>query len=169
MPHEATPATAASCRPSSAWVFVAALVIYLAIMLFKIIGVKPTANTARVLSQEQIREAMESGNALALDSSQWMEQARRLAGEQDFRAVYRALYLALLSGLHAAGKIEHNRNRTNWVYVAHYRGPAPERARFSELTELFDRVWYGRKTAQEDNLDQLRVDVAMLTRAEGAA
>jgi hypothetical protein len=153
----------------AAWVIVGAIVIYLAVVLFKIIGLRPSANVARVLSQEQIREAMESGNALALDKSQWMEQARRLAGEQDFRAMYRALYLALLSGLHAAGKIEHNRNRTNWIYVEHYRGPAPERARFSELTELFDRVWYGRKPAEGGNLDQLRLDVAMLTRGEGGA
>jgi hypothetical protein len=153
-----------------AWALVAAVVIFLGIVLVRVLGSTPQNMTiANVLSREQVLAAMESGDALALGSTQWMDEARRLAGEQDFRAVYRALYLALLSGLHSAGKIEHNRNRTNWVYVLHYRGPANERDRFSELTELFDRVWYGRKPAEGSNLEQLRLDVDRLTSAKGAA
>ncbi len=152
-----------------AWVLVAAVVIFVGIVLVKIMGSTPQSVTvANVLSREQVQAAMESGDALALASAQWMDEARRLADEQDFRAVYRALYLALLSGLHSAGKIEHNRNRTNWVYVQHYRGPVSERDLFSELTELFDRVWYGRKVAEGSNLEQLRMDVDRLTTAKGS-
>ena len=150
-----------------AWVIVVAIVVFLVIILIRILGnTAPKPALADILSREQVRAAMESGDALAMGSVQWMDEARRLAQEQDFRAVYRAMYLALLSGLHAAGKIEHHRNRTNWIYVQHYRGPVPERQRFSELTELFDRVWYGRKRVEDANLQQLQLDVDLLTRRE---
>ena len=124
------------------------------------------AMTEHILSRQQVEAALESGNALALGASQWLDEAQRLAAEQDFRAVYRALYLALLSGLHSAGKIEHTRNRTNWTYVQLYRGPDEERAIFGHLTEVFDRVWYGRRAAPEQSsLEELRSKVAMLTRS----
>ena len=152
-----------------AWVIVGAIAIFLGIVLIRVLGGSAPRNAvAHVLSREQVQRAMESGDALAMNTAAWMDEARRLADEQNFRAVYRAMYLALLSGLHAAGKIDHHRNRTNWIYVERYRGPQPERQRFSELTELFDRVWYGRKPAEGADLQQLRVDIDALTRV-GAA
>ena len=95
-----------------------------------------------------------------------MGEADRLAAEQDFRAVYRALYLALLSGLHTAGKIEHSLTRTNWTYVQRYRGPGEERQTFGDLTALFDRVWYGRKPADGNDLPTIQQKVATLTDAK---
>jgi hypothetical protein len=146
-----------------AWAVVGVVAIFLAILLIRTVRAGPTQTTiANVLSREQVQAAMESGDALALGTGQWLDESRRLAAEQDFRAVYRALYLALLSGLHRAGKIEHDRNRTNWTYVRHYHGPAPERDQFSDLTELFDRVWYGRKQAEGSSLEQLRLNVETL-------
>ena len=126
-----------------------------------------TIASANVLSRQQIRDAMESGDALAMAGAAWIDEANRLAAEQDFRAVYRALYLALLSGLHTAGKIEHARNRTNWTYVRRFRGPSDERDTFSELTALFDRVWYGRIPAEGNDLSALRRKVETLTRSGG--
>lgn len=152
-----------------AWVVLGVALIFLAILLFKVLRTPAAAGAVgRVLSRQQIRAAMESGDALVLGAGQWLDEANRLAGEQDFRAVYRALYLALLSGLHTIGKIEHSRNRTNWSYVQRYRGPADERQTFGELTALFDRVWYGRKPTAGDDLDDLRNKVAALTRPGGA-
>ncbi len=76
----------------AAWVVVAAIAIFLGIMLIRIIGAMPVSVTvANVLSREQVREAMESGDALALGTAQWMDEARRLAGEQDFRGLPRAV------------------------------------------------------------------------------
>jgi hypothetical protein len=152
------------------WTVIAIIALFVAIILIRLIGAQPTqVTTARILSRAEARQAIESGDALAMGALDWMDEARRLAEEKDFRAVYRALYLALLSGLHTAGKIEHNRNRTNWTYVNHYRGPAEERERFSRLTDLFDRVWYGHKSAQGNSLDRLRADVASLISDKGEA
>lgn len=146
------------------WIALTILVILICYFLIRrLMMTPPPLTTARVLSREAIQEAMESGEALALAPDEWMDEARRLAAEQNFRAVYRALYLALLSGLHSNGKIEHSRNRTNWYYVQHYRGPDGERPMFEHLTDLFDRVWYGHKQAPESRLEELQQQVKLLT------
>jgi len=151
-----------------AWTAVVLAVIFIGVLLFRYIrGVERPGTMARVLSRTQIHEAMQAGDALALDSQQWVGEAQRLAAEKDFRAVYRALYLALLCGLHKLGKIDFNRNRTNWSYVHRYRGPDEERTTFTRLTDLFDHVWYGLKDAQHHDLDQLHRQVASLTAAGG--
>ena len=147
------------------WLVIGGALIFVAIFLVRIIGKTQIAiPVANILSRRQVHQAMESGDALALDSKQWMDEAGRWAAEQNFRATYRALYLALLSGLHTLGKIEHSRNRTNWAYVQQYLGPTGERAMFADLTQLFDHVWYGHKSAVGSDLEQLRNHVALLTR-----
>jgi hypothetical protein len=149
-----------------AWTVLGIALIFLAIHIARLMD-RPgiAASTAQVLTRQQVNDALEAGDALALGTAQWIDEAQRLAGAQNFRAVYRALYLALLSGLHSAGKIEHNRNSTNWFYVQHYRGPALERITFGELTDLFDHVWYGRHISQGGDLEQLRDKVLALTGA----
>jgi len=145
------------------WAAVIALVVFLAIILYRHLAETRGARAgARVLSREQTRQALESGEALALESPQWLAEAERLAGEHDFRAVYRALYLALLSGLHAANKIDFRRNRTNWTYVERFRGSSDDRGLFASLTLLFDRVWYGLKQAEGTTLQGVRQTVKRL-------
>jgi hypothetical protein len=121
---------------------------------------------ARVLSREQVREALAAGDALALAGPEWLEEAERLARAGDFRAVYRALYLALLAGLHARRRIDFRRNRTNWTYVRGFRGPADQRATFASLTDLFDRVWYGLEAAAGASLDAVKRQMAGLVAGE---
>jgi hypothetical protein len=141
---------------------------FIAVLLVKILRGSDVAGlSAHILSRQQIQQAMESGDALALKSAEWLDEAQRLAADQNFRMVYRALYLALLSGLHSAGKIDHNPNRTNWTYVQNYRGPGTERDLFSQLTDLFDRIWYGHKNAGSENLPKLREDVRILIGSGG--
>jgi hypothetical protein len=150
-----------------AWMVLAVALVFILVLIVKIVSQSSGgAPSAVVLSRRQVREALEAGDALAMGSAQWLDEARRLAAEQNFRAVYRAMYLALLSGLHSAGKIEHSRNRTNWAYVQQYRGSSDERVTFGELTDLFDHVWYGREEAAAGtDLDQLQRKVATLTGA----
>ena len=111
-------------------------------------------------------QALAEGEALAFQSPEWLDEADRLAAEREFRAVYRALYLALLSGLHAANKIDFRKTRTNWTYVRGYRGPEPEKAAFTSLTALFDRVWYGEQPAAHSSIPDLRRRVAWLLAKE---
>ncbi|MGC8559169.1 MAG: DUF4129 domain-containing protein [Phycisphaerae bacterium] len=105
----------------------------------------PKMATAPATPPINVKRAMDEGDALAQSSDEWMNLAAELGSAGDWRMAYRAMYLALLSSLHAAGRINFRKSLTNRAYVARYRGPAEERRTFSALTELFDRVWYGHK------------------------
>jgi hypothetical protein len=152
-----------------AWLAIGLFVLALIVLIVRLVRSRDAApKSDAVLSREQVAEALAGGDALALGGDQWMQEAGRLAGEKNFRAMYRALYLALLSGLHAQGKIDFNRHCTNWTYVRRYRGGSDERAVFSSLTELFDNVWYGLHAPGGADFGDLRRQVQSLIQT-GAA
>ena len=131
-------------------------------------GGKAAAGTPDgLLSREKIKQAMEQGDALAMAGDSWMRLARQFHGDGDFRAMYRAMYLSLLAGLHETGKIRFRRNHTNWQYVRYFHGDKPQRALFESLTDLFDHVWYGRKLYPNINPDVLREQIGGLTARAG--
>jgi hypothetical protein len=145
------------------YVVLAAALVVTAIWLYRAWrAMDRSPRSSKVLSREQVRVALDSGQALAMDSQSWLVQAEQLASESDLRSVYRAIYLALLSGLHAQGKIDFRQTRTNWVYVSHYRGVIEERELFSSLTGLFDQVWYGHRPADAMRLGEVRASVLQL-------
>ena len=145
------------------WVLLAAVIVVLGFLIFKRMrGMPKSGRSARVLSRQQVRTALESGEALALEGHEWVEQADKLLAEKDLRAVYRALYLAMLAGLHSSGKIDFRQTRTNWFYVRRFKGGDGDRGVFSELTELFDEVWYGNRTARIDEVSRVKSKVVSL-------
>ena len=152
------------------WIAIAGLVVFFAVLFYKLLRSRsgPT-HAARVLSRERIKEALDAGEALALDGAGWLREAERLAGEKNFRAMYRALYLSLLSGLHSAGKIDFRKNRTNWTYVERFRGEDKERDVFASLTDLFDRVWYGFLIPESTALADIKGQVVFLLGGGGAS
>lgn len=127
--------------------------------------IRRTARRGQTLSTQAVRQAIEKGEALALDSSDWLDQASLLAQSGQTRLVYRTLYLGLLSGLHRRGMIDFRPHRTNWTYVARFAGPADDRERFSRLTHRFDEVWYGLGTVGEGDVGRAELD--RLTREVG--
>jgi len=146
-----------------AWVVGAGAVIFLCYVAWRAWEERHRGRRpGRVLSREQVHDALVEGEALAMESPQWLAEAARLAEEGQFRAVYRALYLALLSGLHEAGRIEFRRTRTNWTYVRRFKGEEADRASFSELTWMFDEAWYGLRPPPNADLGKLRRQVAQL-------
>jgi hypothetical protein len=143
--------------------------VFAVFLIYRLIQERRSGGHAgRVLSREQVREALESGEALALGTPQWMAEADRLAQQGDLRAVFRALYLALLSGLHTQGRIDFRRSRTNWTYVRRFRGVETDRRIFATLTSLFDRVWYGLKHPSGASFERVRGQVAALLSGEKA-
>jgi hypothetical protein len=87
---------------------------------------------------------------LSRESSQWELHARELARAQRFREAIRAWYHAVLSALFRCGELHHRRGRTNWEYVATIGPEQGWRAGFIELTRLFDREWYGRRSSDRE-------------------
>ena len=146
-----------------AWAALILITLLLGIVVYKhLTQPQGVELNGRVLTREQVREALDQGAALKLDTPRWLQEASRLGTEGEFRAVYRALYLALLSGLHSDGKIDFRRNRTNWNYVSKFDGPDEQRTVFDRLTRLFDDVWYGHKTADRREMDRARSEVISL-------
>lgn len=146
-----------------AWVVAAALVVLLLVMGFRMIrDARAVSRGSTTISRKKLEQAMRDGHALAAASPVWLAEADRLAGEEDLRLAFRAIYLALLSGLHSANRIDYRRNRTNWMYVRRYRGPDEHRQTFASLTRIFDNVWYGSHTAELDAFDRIKRSVTQL-------
>lgn len=154
---------------TAGWIALGVVAVFLGVLLYRALRqMRFRGAEARILSRERVAQALADGEALAFQSPEWLDEADRLAAAYEFRAVYRALYLALLSGLHAANKIDFRKTRTNWTYVRGYRGPEPEKAAFTSLTSLFDRVWYGEQPATQTSIPELRQRVAWLLAKEVA-
>ncbi|MBX9656715.1 DUF4129 domain-containing protein [bacterium] len=148
------------------WLLVAVVVGSLLILLYRLwMTTRLEGKQAKVLSRRQIRDALQSGEALAMSSSDWLAEGEKWGNEQDRRLVFRALYLGLLSGLHQQGRIDFRRNRTNWVYVSRFRGSEDLRDEFASLTSLFDEVWYGGIESSEQNIDPVKAQVKRLLEA----
>ena len=104
----------------------------------------------------KIEEALEEGDALAATSETWLEHAESLASQEDLRLAFRAMYLALLSGLHRGGAINFNKRRTNWTYVRHFAGTATNRRQLEQLTDNFDAYWYGSRRLDRSGFERMR-------------
>lgn len=142
-----------------AWVLASVLIVFMVIVMVRLFRGGLRKGQAQVISRERLREALDQGEALAADSSQWIEEATRQAEQDDLRLAYRAMYLALLSGLHKRRSIDFHRQRTNWTYVNHFRGTQDHRIAFADLTTLFDDVWYGLGQPHRQKLQEVRLEI----------
>ncbi len=106
-----------------------------------------------------VKKALDEGDALAQNADAWLSLAQQLGQDGDWRMAYRAMYLALLSGLHETGRIHFRKSLTNHAYVNRYRGPKEEMQIFSTLTDIFDRVWYGDKPVSAET--RAGIDIQM--------
>ena len=119
--------------------------------------------------------ALRRGGALEAEADEWIDHAEGLAAE-DLRLAYRAMYLALLAGLHRRGWIRFAASRTNGSYVRGFRGPSggtgPDadgpRASFARLTALFDDVWYGHEPPDAAGFPAVRERVRRLLGEEAS-
>jgi hypothetical protein len=74
---------------------------------------------------------------------EWEQFARQWLTRGDVRQAIRALYLATLVHLHRERRIDYNKAYTNWMYVRQFHGEAEHQGTLSQLTRMFDEVWYG--------------------------
>jgi hypothetical protein len=148
-----------------AWILIGILVLFVLGVIVRLLAGARAAPKETPVTRQRLKDAMDAGEALAADSGQWLSEAEQLADEADLRRSYRALYLAMLSGLHRAGAIDFRPNRTNWMYVRQFRGQGEQRDRLSQLTRQFDAVWYGRQNPKPDAIQQARQQVEALLNA----
>jgi hypothetical protein len=148
---------------ATGYALLSALTVFLALAAYNYFKHGRSRRRAAPLTAAAVRRALDRGEALAMEAPGWLAEADRLGDEGDPRRAYRALYLGLLSALHARGRIVFSRHRTNGYYVRHFRGDEPPRREFAALTDVFDRVWYGLSRAPlEGRLDELGTRVRTL-------
>jgi len=95
------------------------------------------------------------------------QQAQRLAGQGDYRAAVRYLYLSALLSLEARGLLRYERTLTNRE-VLRRLGDHPELAGvLREVVEVFDRVWYGCQPLDAAAYGQYADRVAALRQTHG--
>ena len=85
-----------------------------------------------------------------------LASARRLSENGDHRGAVRLAYIASLRRLAAAGLLVLEPNKTNWEYQRDLRGrSARSYATLLPATGLFDRVWYGRRSASAGEFERM--------------
>lgn len=101
-----------------------------------------------LLKEEQINE---NGEEEPLTAETALAKAQQLSRGGDYRAAVRYLYLSTLLILDERGLVRYDRSKTNREYL---RGVAnsPELSQpLGEVIEVFDNVWYGQHSLEEDS------------------
>jgi len=119
------------------------------------------------LSRNLVREAqlaVENGDGDSLlTSSGAMQRAQSLSSQGDYRNAVRYLYLSSLLVLDERGLLRYDRSRTNREYLRSI-STKPELSKpLSDVIDVFDRVWYGFESVDENtfqsyvkHVDELR-------------
>ncbi len=96
-------------------------------------------------ARSAVREAADAD--IVRDPEHWRRMAEEYARAHEFRAAYRALFLALLLTLDQAGIVSYDRARTNGDYIRALR--TGDQASLYQLllppALAFDRYWYGQE------------------------
>jgi hypothetical protein len=125
--------------------FALAVVVVLAVLVLRARrrrgAAAPEAEAFRTVSSRRDEDP------LSREASGWEARAGELAAARRWREAIRAWYHAVLVALFQAGLLHHQKGRTNWEYVARLDPRLGWRPGFVELTRLFDREWYGRRTS----------------------
>jgi hypothetical protein len=143
-----------------------ALVLVLVLRARRRDGFEPAAEGAAAVAAEDAGE-----EALSRPAEGWLELAEQRLVAGDFAGAVRALYLALLVRLHREGRLEVRRAQTNWELFRRLARAVPGASgSFRELTQLFDRVVYGKRAVGPEDYGQARrLADAVLAAAEAAA
>lgn len=123
----------------------------------------PAAEPGRPLASRR------DADPLSREASEWEQHAAELAAAHRWREAIRAWYHAVLVALFRQGLLQHQKGRTNWEYAARLAPALAWRPAFLELTSLFDREWYGRRTSDAEALAQCaRTARGLLSAVRGA-
>ncbi|HKF23930.1 MAG TPA: DUF4129 domain-containing protein, partial [Candidatus Angelobacter sp.] len=77
----------------------------------------------------------------------WLEEARRMAQQEDWRNAIHLAYWAGISFLESGGAWKPNRARTPREYLRLMGTRKPEYPSLAALTRKFEVVWYGARAA----------------------
>jgi hypothetical protein len=83
-------------------------------------------------------------------ADEWARYARELIALGRHREAIRAWYHAMLVNCWSHGLLHHRVGRTNWEYALTLPATVTWRGRFHDLTQRFDRAWYGGRVGADE-------------------
>lgn len=91
-------------------------------------------------------------------ADEWLQKADDLAAQQKFREAVRCLYLASLTRLDEAGHLRFVRAETNWEHLKRFEANPnrPAELDLRTATREFDRVWYGYRVRDDQDVAWFR-------------
>ncbi|MFW5698009.1 MAG: DUF4129 domain-containing protein [Fimbriimonadaceae bacterium] len=127
-------------------------ILFLLFLLVKNVQLSKNAKKAKA------NKGLLSENEPLLDADEWLEQAEKYIKQGDPRRAVRALYLGSLMLLGENEVILFRRYETNWehLYRAENSGFKEQGTTLREVTQLFDRVWYGHSPEANEAVDVLK-------------
>jgi hypothetical protein len=124
---------------------VAILLVVLSVRALRRRGAAPSSST----SASTVSSARDE-DPLSRESNEWERHAQELGAAGRWREAIRAWYHAVLVALFRAGLLHYQKGRTNWEYASRLGPELGWRPAFFDLTRLFDREWYGRRTSDSE-------------------
>src|SRR5262249_41234945 len=76
------------------------------------------------------------------DADEWLQAARSLASKRDYMLALRAIFVATLLRLDAAGMVNYEPSKTNGEYLRATRKAPDFYSRFQNIVRSFDAGWY---------------------------
>jgi len=127
----------------------------------------------------QGRKKRSKGTALVEESepaytaNEWQQNALDAIGRGDYRTAVRCYYLGALVAMDEKRILRFIRWETNWEHLYRYEGGSRriEGIDLRDLTRKFDRIWYGKVSCSQVDVEPFRAafETARAAHREGAA
>jgi hypothetical protein len=141
------------------YIALAVVAVILALFIFKYLRSRRPTDVVKAKGLDAVPVDLEDENVVADQKTgdQWLQMARELMDQGDYRLALRALYLANLARLAEHEMIAIARYKTNRDYLTELTRRTPNdediRDTFAQNVALFDKVWYGRHMADREDVE----------------
>lgn len=138
------------------WIILGILILILAAIIIRSAALrrshgKGQSPTASALDVDSIELNTPPGE---IPADEYMHRAMQLANQGDHRRALRQLVLGGMSWIERAGLIRFRKGLTNRDYVRAVYRRAEQRKRFQGIVLNFEKVYFGRRTADEEQFEQ---------------
>jgi hypothetical protein len=135
---------------------VAAVIVFLISLYFI------SQNLSRNLIRDAQLTAENDNDDALLTSVSAMQRAQSLSSQGDHRNAIRYLYLSSLLVLDERGLLRYDRSKTNREYLRSISARPELSSHLGSVIDVFDRVWYGFETVDEDTFQSYTKHVERL-------
>ena len=104
-----------------------------------------------------------------LSSKEALQEATNTAEAGDYRTAVRYLYLSTLLTLEDKGLFRYDKSQTNREYIESVSGRPQIAALLRDVVTVFDRVWYGFRSIDQETFNRYRQRIETLQHSSDAA